>query len=301
MSTSPKIALLTEDRYEDPVPGHHWYTDNILEEDRLLTEGLRARGVGARRISWSRAEVDWSAWPLALLRTTWDYVDRFDEFMAWLGRVEARTTLLNPPSLLRWNVDKRYLWELERRGVHSVPGVLLEQGSPATLAELMQAHGLDEAVLKPVISSGARHTQRVRRHEAAGLEAFLAERLRHEAMMLQPFQREIVERGEVTLVVIDGAVTHGLRKVAKPGDFRVQDDHGGTVHPHEPSADEIELAERAMATCDPAPIYGRVDMVRDNDGRLAVMELELVEPELWLRLCPAAADRLADAVVRTLG
>jgi glutathione synthase/RimK-type ligase-like ATP-grasp enzyme len=117
-------------------------------------------------------------------------------------------------------------------------------------------------------------------------------------MLLQPLQRDVLERGETTVVVIDGRSTHALRKRAKPGDFRVQDDHGGTVHPHQPSPEELALAERAMAACEPRAIYGRVDMVRGNDGRLAVMELEVVEPELWLRLQPSAAERLADAIAR---
>lgn len=299
MSAAPQVALITEDRYEAPAPGH-WYTDNILEEDRLLAAALRARGVATRRVSWSRADAPWSAFALAVFRTTWDYFDRFDEFLAWLERAQAQVPLLNDPALVRWNVDKRYLWELERRGVHTVPGVLLPRGSTHGLAELMHAHGMDEAVLKPVVSGGARHTYRVTRDDAARHEPVLAERLRDESMMLQPFQREIVERGETTLVVIDGQVTHGLRKVAKAGDFRVQDDHGGTVHAHEPSADEVAFAERAFASCDPAPLYGRVDMIRDNDGALAVMELELVEPELWLRLCPAAAERMAEAIARML-
>lgn len=301
MSTRPQVVLLTEDRYEDPTPGAHWYTDNILADDRLLIEGLAARGVDALRRSWSRSDIAWSSFPLAVFRTPWDCFDRFAEFMTWLDAAAQQTTLVNPPALVRWNVDKRYLWDLERRSVHTVPGLLLPRGSTAGLAELMQTHGIDDAVLKPVVSGAARETYRVRRADAAEHEATLARLLTEESMMLQPFQRDIIERGETTLVIIDGQFTHGLRKVAKPGDFRVQDDHGGSVHAYEPTAEEIAFAGRAMAACDPEPIYGRVDMIRDNDGQLAVMELELVEPELWLRMCPAAADRLAAALVRSLG
>jgi glutathione synthase/RimK-type ligase-like ATP-grasp enzyme len=179
-----------------------------------------------------------------------------------------------------------------------VPTVFVERGSAAPLHELLRAHGLDEAVIKPAVSGAARHTHRVDPGTAAAHEAQWRERLRHEAMLLQPLQRSVLEHGEVTVVVIDGLATHALRKRPKPGDFRVQDDHGGTVHPHEPTPEELALAERAMAACDPQPIYGRVDMVRGADGRPLVMELEVVEPELWLRLRPAAAERLADAIAR---
>ncbi len=101
-------------------------------------------------------------------------------------------------------------------------------------------------------------------------------------------------------MVFDGCYSHAVRKVPKSGDFRVQDDHGGSAHPHQPTSAQIELAERAIAACHPVPAYGRVDLVQDNQGRLAVMELELIEPELWLRHHPAAATALAQGIARRL-
>lgn len=296
---SVRIALVTEDRYEQPSPGH-WYTDNILEEDAILASALAAYGIETSRVSWSRADIEWSSFDAALLRTTWDYFDRFEEFSNWLTRVGAATRLFNPPALIRWNLDKHYLRDLDARGVPVVPTVFVERGSAATLAELVRMHGYDELVLKPAVSGAARHTYRIDARTIAAHEPLLAERLSEEAMLVQPFLPSILEHGEITLVAIDGRVTHGLRKRAKPGDFRVQDDHGGTVHPHEPTPEEIDLAERALAACDPRPVYGRVDMVRDARGALVVMELELVEPELWFRLAPAAATRLASALARAL-
>ncbi len=296
---SASIALLTEDRYEDPAPGH-WYTDNILEDDRLLIEALVARGLAPRRVSWSRAGVDWSSFDAAVFRTTWDYFDRFAEFCAWLERVEEQTRLHNPAPQVRWNADKHYLGELEARGVHTVPTVFIERGAAADLETLMREHGHEQAVLKPAVSGAGRDTYRLRRGHAGEHQPRLEALLRGESMMLQPFQRDILERGERTLVVIDGRFTHAVRKVARPGEFRVQDDHGGTVHPYRPEPDEIAFAERAMAACDPLPLYGRVDMIRDNDGALAVMELELIEPELWLRMCPEAASRIAEGLIRRL-
>ncbi len=292
-----EIALVTQDRFEAPSPGH-WYVDNILAEDGLLQAALAAHGVATQRVSWSRASVQWEGFAAVVLRTPWDYFERFAEFMGWLDHVAARTQLLNPPALVRWNVDKHYLRDLEARGVHTVPTVFVERGREASLAQLLHAHGLGEAVFKPAVSGAARHTYRVTPSSAGALEPVWAERLQHEAMLLQPLQRSVLDRGEVTVVVIDGQATHALCKRAKPGDFRVQDDHGGTLHDHVPTADELDLAERAMAACDPAPIYGRVDMVRGDDGRPAVMELEVVEPELWLRREPAAAERLAAAIAR---
>ncbi len=131
------------------------------------------------------------------------------------------------------------------------------------------------------------------RRTAAALQPLLATLLADEALIVQPFQDDVVRTGEDTLMVFGGRYSQAVRKVPKACDFRVQDDHGGTVHDHEPTAEQVELAERAAAACHPAPVYGRVDMVRDNAGRLAVMELELIEPELWLRAYPPAADRFA--------
>ncbi len=161
--------------------------------------------------------------------------------------------------------------------------------------------GWDEAVVKPCVSGAARHTYRVNRRTAADLQPLLTALLDAEAMIVQPFQEDIARTGEDSLVVFDGRFSHAVRKVAKPGDFRVQDDHGGTAHEYRPTAEQVAVAEQAVAACRPVPTYGRVDLVRDNDGRLAVMELELIEPELWLRFHPPAADRFAAVLVAFLG
>ncbi len=120
----------------------------------------------------------------------------------------------------------------------------------------------------------------------------------HCADILQPLQQSVMRDGEDTLMFFNGCVTHAMRKVPRHGDFRVQDDHGGTVHPYEPSDAQIEFAQRAMAACQPAPAYGRVDLVRDNHGNFAVMELELIEPGLWLRSHPPATTAFADAIAK---
>jgi len=291
------IALLTEHRFDAPVaPDGDYFMRNVLEEDRLLADALRGHGLTAARVDWANPDVDWSSFRAAVVRTTWDYFHRFDEFMAWLARVEWQTQLINRPSIIRWNIDKHYLADLEMKGIPTVPCTFIERGSAATLTELIEASGWDEAIIKPCVSGAARHTYRVNRGNAAKHDPIVRELLTNESLILQPFMHDILERGEDTLMVLNGRYTHAVRKVVKAGDFRVQDDFGGKVGPHEPTAEQMELAERAMAVCDPSPVYGRVDMVRDNEGHLAVMELELIEPELWLRTHPAAALSLAEAI-----
>jgi len=296
------VALLTERRFEGPAtPGGHPLHPNIIHDDQLLQEALERRGISSVRVDWARPDVDWSKFRCAVFRTIWDYFERADEFGAWLGRVEGQTTLCNSPDVVRWNMDKHYLADLEARGVPIVATRYIERGSRTTLRDQLEESGWVEAIVKPCISGAARHTYRVNAASARELEPVVKELLATESLMLQPFIEDIVRVGEDTLMVIDGRYTHAVRKVPKSGDFRVQQDHGGTVHDYTPTPEQIELAERAMAARKPTLAYGRVDMVRDNEGRMAVMELEVIEPELWLRHHPPAAEAFAEAIARNLG
>lgn len=293
------IALLTDHRYVASVAApDDWYLGNILADDGLLQAELASRGLTSARVDWADPAVDWPAFRCAVFRTTWDYFERLDEFRAWLAVVAVRTRLCNDLETVAWNIDKHYLADLERRGVPVVPSRFIERGTTTPLGELLATAGWQEAVIKPCVSGAARHTYRVSPDSAARIDAIVRPLLAVESFLLQPFLSDVVATGEDTLVVIDGQCTHALRKRAKPGDFRVQDDHGGTVHECRPSAVQVELAEAAMAACPRRPAYGRVDMVRDLEGRHVVMELELVEPELWLRRHPPAAAVLAAAIAR---
>lgn len=302
----PTIALLTEQRFAaHAAPRDDWYLANVLHEDHLLQAALLRRGIASRRVDWSRPDVDWSRFDGAVFRSTWDYSRRFGEFQAWLDRAAGLLPLCNPLPVIRWNADKHYLADLAAAGIPVVPTRFLERGTDAPLSALLAESGWPEAVLKPCVSGGARHTYRVNPGNAAALDPLLRGLLREEAFLLQPFQHEVLTGGEDTLMVMGGRYTHAVRKRPRAGDFRVQDDHGGSVERLRPDAERVDLAEQAMAACPPAlaataPAYGRVDLVRGNDGRLAVMELELFEPELWLRQHPPAAEAMADAVLGIL-
>lgn len=293
------IVLLTEGRYET-ITSPTSYTQNILDEDRLVTEALARRGLSAARVDWARSDVAWSEVPCAVFRTTWDYFVKLDAFRRWLDGVEGTTCLVNDASTVRWNIDKRYLLDLDAAGVAVVPTRIAEKGGATSLVGWAETLNAEEIVCKPVVSGSARNTFRVSQADIPAFEARFAELVAEEAMLVQPFQSAIVTRGEVTVVMIDGRPTHAVRKVAKAGDFRVQDNHGGTVHPHTPSSLEVTAAEAALAACPGRPLYGRVDLTHDAEGSPLVMEVELVEPELWFRYHPPAADALAEALARLL-
>lgn len=301
MPRSADIALLTDHRFTASVAGpDDWYLRNILHDDGLLQAALSDLGLTSVRLDWADPTVDWSQFRCAVFRTTWDYFERYAEFTAWLERIERETRLVNAAHTIWWNLDKHYLADLEARGVPVVPSRYIEPGDGTSLLAALGEMQWAEAVLKPCVSGAARHTYRVNASNAESLQVELTQLMAEESFMLQPFIADITSNGEYTLMVIDGEVTHAVQKVPKAGDFRVQDDHGGKWTPYSPTAEQIAFAQRAMQSVSPLPQYGRVDMVRGNDGAWQIMELELIEPELWLRTKPEAALALGRAIAREL-
>jgi glutathione synthase/RimK-type ligase-like ATP-grasp enzyme len=283
---SPRIAIATCTGYAD-----------LKGDDDLLSEALRTRGAEAVSVAWDEGEADWGRFDLCLVRSTWDYHEKYAEFLAWTRRVEAATELRNPADLIAWNSDKTYLRELAERGIRTVPTVWVERGAKADLEAILAEQGWDEAVVKPVVDLGAKNLQRVRRGaNSNALEAVLQ---RHDAMV-QPFLPSLEEQGETSLIFIAGELSHTVRKRPAPGDFRVQSIWGGTVEATDPNSQQMELANQTLAQLDEKPLYARVDLVKDLAGDPALIELELIEPNLYLSTNPAAAARLANAVVGQL-
>ncbi len=291
------ITLLTDSRYVNPANPNQ-YVQNILAEDGLVRQALEKKGLRVTRVDWADPNFDWSSTGAALFRTTWDYFHRFNEFMRWLDRASTQTQFINPVELIRWNVDKHYLRDLQNKEIHIPQTIFVEQGETITLKELHRTTGWKETVLKPAVSGGGRHTYRLNEKNFSLYENIFQEMISNEAMMLQPFLPNVITHGEIALMVIGGKFTHAILKRARSGDFRVQDDFGGTVHSYQPANDEITFAEHVVSVCSPTPTYARVDVILDDDKRLAVSELELIEPEMWLRFFPTAAERLAEMIVK---
>ena len=289
------IVVLTDKRYLKDSSSSV-YKHNVYYEDKLVVDALKNVGLKVIRLAWDDENFSWSDTKYILFRTTWDYFDRFQEFSTWLSRVSTQTTLLNSERIIRWNIDKHYLLDLNRKGIHVAKSHFIEQSSSTTLKELYNQLDWNETVLKPCISGAARHTYKLNKSNIIQHENVFKELIAKEAMMLQPFQYNIIKKGEISMIIIDGKFTHAVLKIAKKGDFRVQDDFGGSVYEYTPSNVEIEFAENTVKACIEHPIYARVDVFTDNDGILAVSELELIEPELWFRNNPTAANSLAFAI-----
>lgn len=293
------VVILTESRYLNPAKVND-YIQNILTEEELLKKALEKHDLKVIRKDWADPDFDWSSTKCAIFRTTWDYFDRFDEFQTWLSKIETQTQLINPVSTIRWNMDKHYLQDLENNGIRIVETLYIKRGENRSLANIYIDSGWDDAILKPTVAGAARHTYKLNPNNIADHEAIFAELIAKEDMMLQPFQYNIATKGEVSFMVMGGKFTHAILKKAKSGDFRVQDDFGGTVHNYEASSEEISFVESVVRACNPLPAYARVDVMWNNDDQLAVSEVELVEPELWFRECHKAADVLAEEVLERI-
>ncbi|MFD9092118.1 RimK family alpha-L-glutamate ligase [Streptomyces collinus] len=284
----PRIALATYD------PGTEPSKDRDLP---VLVEALRAAGAEAEARHWDDPAADWGGYDLVLIRSTWDYSWRAGEFGAWIDRVGKVTRLANPAGIVRWNTDKRYLGDLAAAGVPTVPTAYLAPGAPA---DLPTGH---EYVIKPTSGAGARfaarytpaeHDTAVRQLARMHAEGFTA--------MVQPYLRNIDVSGERALQFFGGRLLHASRKgaVLAPG---TPFDADKVAHPGlrswEPTDAERAVAERALAAVPDASglLYARVDLVDGDDGQPRVMELELVEPNLFLFLHPASLPRVTEAIL----
>lgn len=268
-----------------------------------LLEALGEHDIAADAPCWDDPGVDWASFDLAVLRSPWDYVSRYSEFLDWIDAAAAQTRILNPPEIVRWNTDKRYLAELAHRGLAVVPTTFVEPGDfePGGATPRLDHHA-GELVVKPVISAGSKDTARHSDPRAA------EEHVRHllaqdRAVMVQPYQHAIDTYGETGLVFFDGELSHAFRKApilaldAPPtAEFFAPEE----ITPRDPTPDERALAEATIAGCGPDLLYARVDLVPASDGRPQILEVELAEPSYFLGQSPGSADRFAAAVQRRL-
>ncbi len=284
----PRIAIATCSGYDD-----------LKVDDELLGAAFAERGAEARSVVWDGDEPGWEDFDLCLVRSTRDYHDRYPEFIAWTRRVERACALRNPAELIAWNSEKTYLRELAEEGVPTVPTAWLGRGAEADVEEILAREGWAEAVVKPVVDLGAKNLHRAQAGTGEAPEALAAVLTRHDAMV-QPFLPSLETEGELSLIYIAGTFSHAVRKRPAPGDFRVQSIWGGTVAPATPDPDHLAIATQALAHLDEPPLYARADLVTNPAGDPCLIELELIEPNLYLSTHPSAADALAKTVLKQL-
>ena len=293
------ITLLTCRAYYKPdnvTP----YIQNILLEQELLKSAFEAQGLKVDITYWDNPTYEWQETKSVLFRTIWDYFERFDEFWEWLEQVKTKTRLINSYELIKWNIDKHYLKDISSWGIETVPTYFADKGCNMKLHEIAKRNQWKDLVIKPAISASAFKTYKILANEIQVNEKLFNSLVQERNMLVQPYFETITQLGEASLMVFDGKFTHAILKKAQPGDFRVQDDFGGTVHNYIPTKAEINFAEKVFETCKTKPLYGRVDIVWDNDKNFYLSELEIIEPELWIRNYPKCAERIAEAVDKIL-
>ncbi|HEV2316508.1 MAG TPA: hypothetical protein VGV89_02905 [Thermoplasmata archaeon] len=281
MVPTPRVAFVTMAAMPDGAP-----------DDRLSFGAFEARGLAPVPAVWEGAEVDWAGFDLAILRSTWDYHRRREEFLRWLDRVESLTTVLNPPTLVRWNSHKGYLLELARQGHAVVPTELVRQDSAATLRQVVRARGWTNVVVKPAVSASSEGLFRAGDPPSGEEEARFAALRASSDLLVQPELAAVRDLGERSLVFFRGTFSHsaeypyllaeGIRSERYPT-------------PRQPSADELNRCGRILRSLPQVPLYARLDFMPRGPNDWLLGELELIEPELLFRADPTAGDRFAAA------
>jgi glutathione synthase/RimK-type ligase-like ATP-grasp enzyme len=288
-TTRPHIALATYEK-----------APRLAPDDRGLIPALAREGVDAVPTIWSR-DREWDRFDAVVIRSCWDYHRRAGEFLSWLGRLSTdRIPTWNSPDLIRWNSDKRYLLDLERKGVVIVPTIVVPRGRVEEVLARCDERDWTRFVIKPVVSASGYETHAFTRPVDVTASALVARVLSVGDALLQPFAEEVERDGEYSFTFIDGELSHAAIKRAAAGEFRVQTEYGGSVALVDPPDGLVEQAANALAAIDEKPLYARVDGIARGDAFL-LTELELIEPNLFLEYAPGATERLARAIAARVG
>ena len=277
-----RIALATCQRLPEPDP-----------DQAPLIAALRDLGIETSMLAWDGPQADATGFDLCAFRSTWNYFEDAERFLSWVAATARTTRLVNSERIVRWNIHKSYLKELEAAGIHTVPTAWVARGDAPAFAEILEPQGWAEVVVKPAVSAASFGTRRLRADQADEGSGFVAELATRGDVMIQPYLASVDEAGEKALVWIDGELTHAVRKNPR---FSGDDEEVSDAIPI--SADERDLALAAVACAPERPLYARIDLMRDDAGAPCVSELELIEPSLFFPQAPHALARYVDALRR---
>ena len=260
-------------------------TDNLekfFTYDKLLIEPMKNIGWIAEEVSWRNENVNWSDYDSVIVRSTWDYQNDSEKFIGVLEKINCVSHLENDLDLMKWNMNKNYLFDLEQKGVKIVDTIWERKFNRNLAHEYFNKLDIDEIIIKPNISANADNTFRLTREKLDKNLGQLEKIFTAREYMVQPFLNSIIEEGEYSLFFFDGKFSHSVLKKPKENDFRVQEEHGGDIQPFKVSSELISIAENIIKKLSTIPLYGRVDLVRTKENEFALIELELIEPSLYL-------------------
>lgn len=267
------------------------------DEDSQLLSLFSQKGLDVHREIWDDPKVRWEDYGLVLIKSTWDYFEKIDRFNQWLDKIAALgIPMLNPYSIIKWNSDKHYLQEMIDAGFNVIPSAIIENGAPSGLAPFFKQFNTQQLIVKPCISGGARNTFTVTTNNLPAMQAKIDALVKEEAYLVQPFIKEIETAGEWSFIFFNGAFSHCVVKRPRSGDFRVQFTHGGTVHIAAPDAAHVKSATAFVERFAKGCLYARVDAVIIGNV-LTLMELELIEPYLFLGAVPGGYENYCTALI----
>lgn len=271
-------------------------TTTVESEDDKLLIFLQEKGLNIEKVIWNDEEINWANYQVAILKSPWDYFDLYDDFKIWLNLLEeSKVKLLNPFDVVRWNADKHYLREIELAGLNITPSFFVSKNDKIELNDFLKKFNTDQLIVKPCVSGGAKNTFKVTLKNIEEINKKLRTLVEEEDFIIQPFLPEILENGEWSFIFFNGLYSHALIKKAKTGDFRVQPAHGGSVHIQHPNKAVIEIAEKYVKLFAKNCLYARVDGTFVN-GEFLLMELELIEPFLFLNTAPQNYENYYNAL-----
>jgi len=265
----------------------------LSESDRWLVTPLRAQGFEPIALPWDSKDVAWETFAAVVIRSAWDYHTRLQEYLVWLNSLEQlHVQVWNPLAIVRWNLEKSYLLDLENQGIALLPTAWLQQGSECYLLDLLEEKQWQEAVVKPTVGASASQVLKVHQREAEQMQSHLFQMLQTSAVMVQPFMQKVQTEGEYSFIFIGEQYSHAMLKRPQTHEFRVQPKYGGTAIPINPSHTLIQQARHIHEVLLHPLLYARIDAIQ-VEGKLVVMEVEVHEPGLFFPGHPQAAELFA--------
>jgi hypothetical protein len=270
--------------------------DEFVVYDHLLFEPLKELGWQAEEVSWRKNDVDWNHFDAVIIRSPWDYQKNPKAFLEVLSEIEQSDALLeNSLEIVKWNIDKTYLRDLESHGVEIVPSRWHKSFNADLFPAIFSDLKSEEIVIKPTISAGADDTFRIHKSNYDIFIDDLKSTFKNRPFLVQPFMENITAEGEFSVFFFGDTYSHTILKTPKTNDFRVQEEHGGRLTLVEPEDDLLNVARTMRDMIEPEPLYTRADYVRTANDSFALMELELIEPSLYFNMDPESPKRFAKA------
>lgn len=269
--------------------------DYVIDDEHAIAP-LEHLGWQVSTLSWRQKEVSWSEFNVVVVRSTWDYWDDIPAFLETLRQIDSVTRLANPLDIIHWNLQKTYMLDLEGKGIGIVPTTWPDSVRTGSFPGFFPELGTDELVIKPVVGANGQDAYRVSAGDDLQRLERVCDRFRKKRGMVQTFMPTILTEGEYSLFYFNGTFSHAIVKIPRGSEFRSQEEHGSEIRPVTPEEKLLVRGKQVLETLSAVPLYARVDFVRDDSRDFVVMELELIEPSMYLRTDPGAPGRFARAI-----